>query len=79
MDMFTHDEVQDVEYFTMNIQRLMKERMKITQRGKLNEREDLRLDEIDAEVIYWDERIESIYLKYEDDEWEDCDSSVTTA
>lgn len=78
--MFTYDEVQDIEYFTMNIQRLMKERMKITQRGKLNEREDYRLDEIDVEVIYWEERIDAIYDKYEEYDWDDnCDSSVTTA
>ncbi len=77
--MFTYNEVQDIEYFEMNIQRLMKERMKITQRGKLNEREDLRLDEIDAEVMYWDERIDVIYEKYEDEYYEDCDSSVSAA
>lgn len=78
MDMFTYNEVQDIEYFEMNIHRLMKERMKITQRGKLNEREDLRLDEIDSEVNYWDERIEVIFNKYED-EFDDYDSSVTVA
>lgn len=80
MDFLTTEEVQDIEYFTMNIQRLIKERMKITQRGRLNEHDDLRLDQIDAEIIYWDERIEAIYLKYEDDSWhDDCDSSVSTA
>ena len=77
--MFTYNEVQDIEYFEMNIQRLMKERMKITQRGKLNEREDLRLDEIDSEVNYWDERIEVIFDKYQDEYYEDFDSNVSTA
>jgi hypothetical protein len=65
MDFLTFNEVQNIEYFEMNIQRLMKERMKITKRGRLNEREDLRLDQIDAELDYWDERIYAIFEAYD--------------
>ncbi len=59
----------DVEYFEMCIYMLSKERMKITRRGKLSEFEDRRLDEIDAEIAHWDERISMIYswYDYEDD------------
>jgi hypothetical protein len=62
----TYKEVQDIEYFEMNIHRLMKERMKITQRGKLNEYEDLRLDQIDAEILFWEERIDTVFEASDD-------------
>ena len=74
MDMLTYDEVQDIEYFEINIRRLMKERMKITQRGRLNEYEDLRLDEIDSELLFWEERINVIFDAYEDELSDDSDA-----
>ncbi len=72
MDDYTplsYNHAMDVEYFEMCIYMLAKERMKITRRGRLSEFEDRRLDEIDAELQYWDERIATIYnwYDYEDD------------
>lgn len=40
-------------YYERRIESLQRERMKITQRGKLSAAEDTRLDEIDSEVEYW--------------------------
>ncbi len=74
MDFLTYDEVQDIEYFEINIRRLMKERMKITQRGRLNEYEDLRLDEIDSELLFWEERIDVIFDAYYDELSDDSDA-----
>ena len=56
----------DIEYFEMNIERLVKERKKITYRGRLNELEDRRLDEIDSEVDHWIHKINGIYELYDD-------------
>jgi hypothetical protein len=44
-----------VEYCEFHMRMLERERQKITQRGRLTESEDLRLDEIDAELEYWEE------------------------
>ena len=51
------------EYYEFQLQRLEKERNKITQRGPLSEYEDLRLDEIDDEAEYWSELINYLYSK----------------
>ena len=58
----------DVEYYDMCIYMLEKERMKITQRGRLSNEEDRRLDEIDAEIEYWIESIEETLNPYGYDE-----------
>jgi len=42
-----------IEYYTFLCEKLMKERMKITQRGRLSEEEDMRLNEIDAELAMY--------------------------
>ncbi len=47
------DPVEVAEYCNMNMRVLMRERQKITRRGRLTGDEDLRLDEIDAELEYW--------------------------
>lgn len=41
------------EFYQFNVERLEKERQKITQRGPLSPSEDRRLDEIDDEMEYW--------------------------
>ena len=52
---FTYsDPVEVTEYCEMNMRILERERYKITQRGRLTGNEDLRLDEIDAELEYWE-------------------------
>ena len=53
---FTYsDPVEVIEYCERNMRTLERERQKITRRGRLTESEDLRLDEIDAELEYWEE------------------------
>jgi hypothetical protein len=49
------DSVDVAEYCDLNMRILMRERQKITQRGRLTGDEDLRLDEIDAELEYWED------------------------
>ncbi len=44
-----------VEYCEFHMRTLERERQKITRRGRLTESEDLRLDEIDADLEYWEE------------------------
>lgn len=41
------------EFYQFNVERLLKERQKITQRGRLSPSEDRRLDEIDDEMEHW--------------------------
>lgn len=43
-----------LEYCELNMRSLIRERQKITQRGRLTGDEELRLDEIDAEIEYWE-------------------------
>jgi hypothetical protein len=43
------------DYGELNMRILTRERQRITRRGRLTEEEDLRLDEIDAELEYWEE------------------------
>lgn len=52
-----------LEYYEFQLQRLEKERNKITQRGRLSEYEDLRLYEIDDETKYLSELINELYSK----------------
>jgi len=53
---FTYSNPAEVaEYCELNMRILTRERQKITQRGRLTGDEDLRLDEIDAELEYWEE------------------------
>ena len=53
---FTYSDSTEVEeYCDLNMRILMRERQKITQRGRLTGDEDLRLDEIDAELEYWED------------------------
>jgi len=53
---FTYSDPAEVaEYCELNMRILTRERQKITQRGRLTGDEDLRLDEIDAELEYWEE------------------------
>lgn len=47
-------------YYESRIESLGRERMKITQRGKLSAAEDRRLDEIDSEVDYWLDSLDAI-------------------
>lgn len=47
--------VEVAEYCELNMRILTRERQKITQRGRLTGDEDLRLDEIDAELEYWED------------------------
>lgn len=48
------------EYCKQNMRILERERQKITRRGRLTGDEDLRLDEIDAELEYWEEILNSL-------------------
>lgn len=52
-----------LEYYEFHLERLEKERNKITQRGRLSEYEDLRLYEIDDETEYLSELINELYSK----------------
>jgi len=52
-----------LEYYEFQLERLEKERNKITQRGPLSEYEDLRLYEIDDEAEYWCDMINTLYSK----------------
>lgn len=49
------DPTEVAEYCDLNMRILTRERQKITQRGRLTGDEDLRLDEIDAELEYWED------------------------
>lgn len=44
-----------LEYYEYTIQQLERERQHIWRRGALSPQEDMRLDEIEAELIYWNE------------------------
>jgi hypothetical protein len=53
---FTYSDSGEIaEYCDLNMRILTRERQKITQRGRLTGDEDLRLDEIDAELEYWED------------------------
>ncbi len=54
-----------LEFYQFNMSRLEKERMKITQRGRLSPAEDLRLDEIDDELEFWKDMVEEVFGIYE--------------
>jgi hypothetical protein len=45
----------DIDYCELNIRRLEKERQKIVCTGSLSAAQDRRLDEIDAELEYWED------------------------
>jgi len=53
--MYYSDSAEIVEYCGLYMSILRRERQKITQRGRLTGDEDLRLDEIDAELEYWED------------------------
>lgn len=53
-----------VEYCNITICRLEREREKITRTGRLTAEQDLRLDEIDTELEYWDDMLESVYAEF---------------
>lgn len=61
---------EDLEFFTMKVARLERERCKITCRGKLSEEEDVRLDEIDTEIDFWLHCIDDYYYSL-DEEYDD--------
>jgi hypothetical protein len=65
----------DLEFFTIKVKSLERERCKITQRGKLSEEEDVRLDEIDTELAFWFDCIDNVYNSYEE-EYEEDDTQV---
>ena len=44
-----------LEYYDVNINQLQKEQQKIWRRGAMSPQEDMRLDEIEAELAYWNE------------------------
>lgn len=44
-----------LEYYDLTIQQLERERQRIWQRGALSPQQDMRLDEIEAELAYWAE------------------------
>jgi hypothetical protein len=56
----------DSEVCEFWIQRLERERMKITRTGRLSEEQDRRLNEIDAEIDYWIEQWELLNPSEED-------------
>lgn len=58
----------DLEFFTIKVRSLERERCKITQRGKLSEQEDVRLDEIDTELDFWYNCIDSVYEAWDEEE-----------
>jgi hypothetical protein len=57
------EDVHRLEYYMFHLERLEKERNKITQRGPLSDYEDLRLYEIDDETEYLSELINDLYSK----------------
>ena len=52
-----------LEYYMFQLERLEKERNKITQRGPLSDYEDYRLDEIDDEAMYWSDKVYDLYMR----------------
>jgi len=56
-----------LEYYTINIKMLEKEQQKIWRRGAMSPQEDLRLDEIEAELAYWNELKQEIVEEALDD------------
>ena len=56
-------EAEDVMLF---LKQLEKRRQKITQRGRLSEEEDVELTEIDAEVDFWEEILDSLLFEPEE-------------
>ena len=44
-----------LEYYDYTIQQLENERQRIWRRGALSPQQDMRLDEIEAELTYWNE------------------------
>ena len=53
----------DLEFYELYIQYMIRQRQKITMRGRLTAEEDRRLDEIDSEVDYYQSRIDELYSK----------------
>ena len=51
----------DLEFYELYIQYMIRQRQKITMRGRLSAEEDRRLDEIDSEVDYYQSRIDELY------------------
>ncbi len=64
----------DLEFFTIKVRSLERERCKITQRGKLSEQEDVRLDEIDTELDFWYNCIDSVYEAWDEEDNETNES-----
>jgi hypothetical protein len=58
----------DVETCELTIKRLVRERQKILCTGKLSAAQDRRLDEIEAELEYWEDMIYELEGGDEDDE-----------
>ena len=53
----------DLEFYEFHIQYMIRQRQKITVRGRLTAEEDRRLDEIDSEIDYYQSRIDELYSK----------------
>lgn len=51
-----------LEYYDMITKQLEKERQTIWRRGALSPQQDMRLDEIEAELTYWDEMREEALI-----------------
>jgi predicted nucleic acid-binding Zn-ribbon protein len=65
----------EIEFIRLTLERLIRERQKITRRGRLTSEEDKRLDQIDTEIEHWEQRLddledymEEIHQSYEENE-----------
>ncbi len=50
----------EMQLITLTLNRLIREREKITRRGRLTAEEDKRLDQIDTEVDHWEQVLDNL-------------------
>ena len=59
----------DNEYCEMILRQLERERWRIVKTGKLSASDDRRLNEIDNEIDYWVDLLETLETDDEEEEW----------
>ncbi len=67
--MKTFSDYIDNEYCEMILRQLERERWRIVKTGKLSASDDRRLNEIDNEIDYWVDLLETLETDDEEDEW----------
>jgi hypothetical protein len=58
--MLSFNEYIDIEYCELILRRLERERWQIVKKGKLSASDDRRLMEIEGELEYWDDLLETL-------------------